>query len=366
MITENSESSSGNSPLHPEVSKTLAADRSLESLAADINKAHSEAQAYASKAVERALLAGDLLIQAKARVQHGEFGDWCKVNLPNISPRQLQRYMRVARDLPVEKRLESFLPDSLAEALRLVAGDSEPEPSGDLWTTPTVYHDAITTQLLPVPPAITPAAITAALVALPVEDQHAVVAPVLAASGMKAVRSDAHYLHVSQGRHEWYTPAPYIEAARSVMGAIDLDPASCAIAQETVKAARYYSKDEDGLAQSWDGRVWLNPPFESELISPFIDKLVGAYLAGSVKQAIILTDVATDTGWFHHLTTVARRFCFTKGRIKFRSPLTDSQSPQRGQVFTYLGDRVHRFTEAFSEFGYVVQAAPKTSTEVAQ
>ena len=71
------------------------------------------------------------------------------------------------------------------------------------------------------------------------------------------------------GDFEWYTPAEYIELAVEVMGAIDCDPASCADANKVVGAKVFYSQDDDGLKQSWHGRVWLNPPFATDLIRPF-------------------------------------------------------------------------------------------------
>lgn len=40
----------------------------------------------------------------------------------------------------------------------------------------------------------------------------------------------------SSRSEEYYTPAPIVEAAREVLGGIDLDPASCDMAQETVRA----------------------------------------------------------------------------------------------------------------------------------
>ena len=100
----------------------------LEAVAAQINAAHADAQAYASKAVERALVAGDLLNTVKAQLRHGEFLPWCKEHCPDIGQRRLQEYMKVARELPAQMRGGAYL--SLNEALRLVADpDPEPEPT---------------------------------------------------------------------------------------------------------------------------------------------------------------------------------------------------------------------------------------------
>src|SRR5579859_3592753 len=103
--------------------------------------------------------------------------------------------------------------------------------------------------------------------------------------------------------NEWYTPSYILEAARYVMEGIDLDPASCALANETVKATRYYTAEDDGLSQAWHARsVWLNPPYgkvhNKSVIAFWINKLIEEYRAGNIASAVLLTTCDSDNQWF--------------------------------------------------------------------
>ena len=339
---------------------------SLVELAAAINAEHAAAERTARTALDHARAAGDKLLLAKAQVEHGQWLPWLSSNCPALSARTARAYMQLSRNWgTLETKTADSANLSIDAALKLLNAP-EPDPiTGDLLSaadpaTPGAYHDQITPQLLPATPApaVSVASVTAMLAELPEPDRRAVLDSTAAAGDLKLVRADAKYLHTSQARHEWYTPGEYIEAARDVMGGIDLDPASCEAAQAMVQAGRFFSKEQDGLAQPWHGRVWLNPPFEAAVIAPFVAKLIADFQAGGVEQAVILTDAATDTRWFHDLANTARIVCFTKGRITFTSPLTDSQAPQRGQAFTYLGDRPDAFAARFKAFGLIAAVAP--------
>lgn len=68
-----------------------------------------------------------------------------------------------------------------------------------------------------------------------------------------------HVAHNS-GNNEWYTPQEYIDAARVVMGHIDLDPASSVIANEQIQATRFYDAQTNGLNKIGRARFGLIPP----------------------------------------------------------------------------------------------------------
>lgn len=183
----------------------------------------------------------------------------------------------------------------------------------------------------------------------------------LVAAGPERVREAAAEIRNSTyrttytGDNEWYTPARYVEAAREAMGGIDLDPASCEAAQKTIKAARFFSAQEDGLKRAWDGRVWLNPPYSQPLVAQFIEKLIAEVGAGRTKSAVLLVNNSTDTEWFHSAANAASAICFTRGRIRFEKPDRDAASPLQGSAFFLFGRRVPHFAKAFAEVGLIVE-----------
>jgi ParB family chromosome partitioning protein len=152
---------------------------------------------------------------------------------------------------------------------------------------------------------------------------------------------------------EWRTPADLAERVRDVLGEIDLDPASTAEANRTIGATRFYTKRADGLAQPWEGRVYVNPPYSMPLVEHFAGKLLAELDAGRCTAAVALVNNATDTGWFQSL---AQRlpFCLIRGRVPFESAHGGAcPGPRQGQVAFYAGQEVQRFADVFGQIGAV-------------
>ena len=161
----------------------------------------------------------------------------------------------------------------------------------------------------------------------------------------------SHYRTQFTGENEWYTPAEYVEAARTCLGSIDLDPATAPLAQKTVRDARFFTRADDGLRHEWRGRVWLNPPYAQPDISRFVDKLL-ARSGRRATQAILLTHNYTDTGWFHAAAGKSAAICFTRGRIKFVSPDRPIAAPTQGQPSS-TSARASTGSGNFGSFGFI-------------
>jgi hypothetical protein len=165
--------------------------------------------------------------------------------------------------------------------------------------------------------------------------------------------------HVTQnsGDNEWYTPAPYIEAARKVLGKIFTDPASSEKANRIVRATRYFTAVDNGLAHIWDGPVWMNPPYAQPLITrfaaAFAEKSRSEFGAG-----IALVNNATETEWFQAILAVSTGICFPRSRIRFLKDNGEVGAPLQGQAVLYVGSQSEKFCAEFQAFGYVARLTP--------
>lgn len=182
-----------------------------------------------------------------------------------------------------------------------------------------------------------------------VEEENERVTVNLLEAGEKHVRGT-----FGTGENEWYTPVDHIDLARKVLGTIDLDPASSHVANQTVKAARFFSQETNGLEREWTGNVWLNPPYAQPAIVHFADKMVAEWERGEVTAAIVLTHNYTDTAWFQKLAHAASAMCFTRGRVRFVSPSGELAAPTQGQAFFYFGADADIFADVFGDVGFVV------------
>ncbi len=162
-------------------------------------------------------------------------------------------------------------------------------------------------------------------------------------------------------RDAWFTPAKYLEAARTTFGGhIDLDPFSDAVANRLVQAGRIFTLENSALTQDWDSpetkkpTVWMNPPY-GKACKDAVAKFLNEFLAGHFTEGIVLTNNATETKWFQMLLGKASAICLTDHRIGFYNIDGKRVSNNtRGQCFFYFGDGREAFRNAFSGFGSVI------------
>ena len=159
--------------------------------------------------------------------------------------------------------------------------------------------------------------------------------------------------YTGESSNEHYTPVRIIDAARDVMGGIDLDPASCETAQVRIQAATWYGAKDDGLSQIWGGRIWLNPPYSNRDLDDWVGKLVRHVEAGDVPEACLLLHASTDTRYGQTALSHSAAVCFHAGRIRFEGPSAGKGGAQIGQMICYYGANEDRFAEVFGELGAV-------------
>jgi phage N-6-adenine-methyltransferase len=133
-------------------------------------------------------------------------------------------------------------------------------------------------------------------------------------------------VHFSSRTDEWPTPNDLFLQLDAVFH-FTLDP--CA-SPENAKCARYFTIEQNGLAQPWDGeRVFMNPPYGRD-IGKWMKKA-----ADSKALVVSLVPARTDTRWWHEQVVGGGGLVvFLQGRLKFGDGSGAAPFPSALVIFT--------------------------------
>ena len=143
----------------------------------------------------------------------------------------------------------------------------------------------------------------------------------------------------SSASDNWPTPqSNFNELAREFAFELDV----CAD-KENTKCARFFTREDDGLKQTWGGYCWMNPPYGREIGAWTRRCLEVAKFDG--VEVIALVPARVDARWFRDCWD-AVAICFVYGRLRFLGAESSAPFPS---ALVYWGTWRNKFACACNE-----------------
>ena len=129
---------------------------------------------------------------------------------------------------------------------------------------------------------------------------------------------------------EWYTPQWIIEE----LGPFDLDPCAAPCSVRPFRTATVcWTKEDDGLSRSWEGVVFLNPPYSRVPLRAFVEKMAmhnnGIAILVNRQDNLLFQEIIFPT---------AMSMIFMRHRVKFIRPDGKAGQPFFGSCLVAWGD----------------------------
>lgn len=126
----------------------------------------------------------------------------------------------------------------------------------------------------------------------------------------------------------WATPQAFFDQLNAEFH-FTLDP--CAN-DDNHKCAKYYTEQQDGLAQDWGGEiVFCNPPY---------GRAIGAWVKKCYEESrkpntlvVMLIPARTDTSYFHDYIYHKAELRFIRGRLHFNEAPQGAPFPSMVVIF---------------------------------
>jgi site-specific DNA-methyltransferase (adenine-specific) len=147
---------------------------------------------------------------------------------------------------------------------------------------------------------------------------------------------------------EWDTPQAFFDKLDEQFG-FTLD--ACA-SKANAKCNKYFTEEQDGLAQSWKGQtVFVNPPY---------GRGIGVWLEKGYKESkqhntlvVMLVPARTDTKWWHDYIMKAKEVHLVRGRLKFGG--SDNAAPFPSAVVVFHSNTLYKSPHALTPDFYPLE-----------
>ena len=117
---------------------------------------------------------------------------------------------------------------------------------------------------------------------------------------------------MSSEKDDYETPQDLFDNLDSIYH-FTLDAAA---SPRNAKCDRFYTEEDNGLVQKWEGIVWVNPPYGRRVTGIWVDKAIHETVVSGAFICMLLP-ARTDTRWFHKILNSASAILFIKGRLRF-------------------------------------------------
>jgi phage N-6-adenine-methyltransferase len=130
----------------------------------------------------------------------------------------------------------------------------------------------------------------------------------------------------SSNTDEWETPQWLFDQLDEEFG-FELD---VCVLPHNAKCEKFFTPENNGLAQEWKGVCWCNPPYGRE-ISKWVRK---AYESAQKKATVVcLIPARTDTSWWYEYCMKAAEIRFIRGRLRFGGVKDNAPFPSAIVIF---------------------------------
>ena len=132
-------------------------------------------------------------------------------------------------------------------------------------------------------------------------------------------------VHFSSKTDLWETPQEFFDKYDKIF---NFETDVCAN-KENAKCGKFFTQEDDGLSQQWEGVCWMNPPYGRD-IGKWMKKAYESSLGGAT--VVCLVPSRTDTKWWHDYS-MKGEIEFIKGRLKFGGSKNSAPFPSAVVVF---------------------------------